>query len=173
MDATELATAQDAHVSGHAWDDYKGLIAVINKWDLVPKVADIEQEQAIQTVRQRLHFMPYVPICFTSALLGEGIQDLMSLALDIHQERLKRIPPGRLHYALMAALADHTPPHRSGRRPKINQVRQIDVNPPTFVFAVNDPELVHFSYQRYLENRLRSTFGFTHTHLRLVFRKRI
>ena len=94
MDATELATAQDAHISGDAWDGYKGLIVVVNKWDLVPKVTRMEQELAIQTVRERLHFMPYVPVCFTSALLGDGIQDLMTLAVDIYQERLKRVPPG-------------------------------------------------------------------------------
>ena len=174
MDASELATAQDAHISGSSWDGYKGLIVVVNKWDLVSKEGDgTEQELAIQTVRQRLHFMPYVPISFTSALLRDGIQDLMALAIDIYQERQKHIPPGRLRYALLDALADHMPPSRVGRRPKITGVRQVGVNPPTFVFAVNNPELVHFSYERYLENRLRSTFGFTHTHLRLVFRKRI
>ena len=173
MDATELATAQDAHISGYAWDDYKGLIVVVNKWDLVPRDDGTEKERAIQYVRQRLHFMPYVPICFASALLGEGVRDLMDLAVSIYQERMNHIPPGRLHYALMDAMSDHTPPYRSGRRLKINEMKQVDVNPPTFVFAVNDPERVHFSYERYLENRLRSAFGFTHTHLRLVFRKRI
>jgi GTP-binding protein len=173
MDATELATAQDAHISGHAWDAYRGIIVVINKWDLVPKGENIEQEVAIQTVRQRLHFMPYVPICFTSALLGEGVENVMTVATDVYRERLRHIPPGKLHYALMDALADHMPPSRKGKRLRINGVRQVDVNPPTFVFAVNDPEHVHFSYQRYLENRLRLAFGFTHTHLRLVFRRRI
>ena len=173
MDATELATAQDAHISGHAWDDCKGMIAVVNKWDLVPDVDRTALELAVQTVRQRLHFMSYMPICFTSALRGEGIQDLMSVATDIYQERLKRIPPGKLHYALMDALADQMPPSSSGRQIKINSLRQVDANPPTFIFAVNHPDLIHFSYQRYLENRLRSTFGFTHTHLKLVFRRRI
>lgn len=173
MDASELATAQDAHVSSHAWDGYKGLIVVVNKWDLVPNIDGTEQEMAIQIVRQRLHFMPYVPICFASALLGDGIQNLMTLAADVHRERMVHIPPGKLHYALMDALADQLPPSTKGKRPKIKQVRQVDENPPTFVFAVKNPELIHFSYERYLENRLRSTFGFTHTHLRLVFRERI
>ena len=172
MDGTELATAQDAHISGQAWDGYKGLIVVVNKWDLVPKAQGTEQELAIQTVRGCLHFMPYVPISFTSALLGDGTNELMAVARDVYQERLKRIAPGRLHYVLMDALADHMPPSKGGRRLKIDQVRQVDANPPTFVFKVNNPELVHFSYQRYLENRLRTAFGFTHTHLRLVFRGR-
>ena len=170
MDASELATAQDAHISGHAWDGYKGLIAVVNKWDLVPKEDGMEQELAVQTVRRRLHFMPYVPICFTSALLGEGINDLMALAADIYRERLMRVPPGKLQYALMDALAARLPPSRKGRRLSIDKVRQVDINPPTFLFAAKNSHLLHFSYQRYLENRLRSTFGFTHTHLKLLFR---
>ena len=173
MDATEVATAQDAHISGLAWESYKGMIAVVNKWDLVPQERGTERELAIQAVRARLHFMSYVPMSFTSALLEEGIQDLMALAMEVYQERLTHIPPGKLHYALMDAMSDHMPPSRGGKRMNINEVRQVDVNPPTFVFAVDDPRLLHFSYQRYLENRLRSAFGFTHTHLRLLFRRRI
>ena len=173
LDATDLATSQDAHVAGHAWDEYKGIIAVVNKWDLVPREDGAEQEIAIQTVRQRLHFMPYVPISFTSALKGDGIQELMALAKDIFQERMLRVPYGRLRYALLDALTDHMPPSRRGRSLTIKDARQVSVNPPTFVFAVNHPERVHFSYHRYLENRLRTSFGFTHTHLRLVFRERI
>ena len=172
MDATELASAQDAHIAGYAWDGYRGLIAVVNKWDLADRREGFERELAIQRVRRRLHFMPYVPICFTSALRGHGIQDLLSLAKGIYQERQIRIPPGKLGYALMDAMSDHTPPSRKGVRPKISGVRQVDVNPPTFVLAVNDPSRVHFSYRRYLENRLRTAFGFTHTHLRLVFKGR-
>ena len=173
MDATELAAAQDAHIVGEAWDAYKGLIVVVNKWDLAGKEEGFERELAIQEVRARLHFAPYVPIVFTSALLGEGIQDLMMLATDVYKERQQHVPPGRLKYALMDALSEHAPPSKAGRRLRIDDVRQVDVNPPTIVMAVNDPDRVHFSYKRYLENRLRTTFGFTHTHLRLVFRKRI
>ena len=173
LDATELATAQDAHISGHAWDGYKGLIVVVNKWDLVPETEGTERELAVQVVRERLHFMPYVPICFTSALTGMGVVDLMDLASSIYQERHVRVPPRSLHHALMDALADHMPPSRKGHRPRFQAVRQVGVNPPTFVFAVRNPQLVHFSYERYLENRFRSAFGYTHTHLRLVFRERI
>ena len=173
LDATELGTAQDVHISGHAWDGYKGLIVVINKWDLVPETEGTERELAVQAVRERLHFMPYVPICFTSALTGMGIEDLMNLAMSVYQERLLRVPPRILHHALMDALANHMPPSRKGHRPWFEAVRQVDVNPPTFVFAVANPQLVHFSYGRYLENRFRSAFGYTHTHLRLVFRERI
>ena len=172
MDGTELATAQDAHICSHAWDSYKGLIVVVNKWDLVQDVDGTQRALAIQVVRERLHFMPYAPICFTSALLQQGIEDLMALAFDVFGERQKRIAPGKLHYALMDALADHMPPSTRGRHLRINHVRQVDGNPPTFVFDVNDPELVHFSYHRYLENRLRRAFDFTHSHLKLVFKAR-
>ena len=173
MDAAELATAQDAHISGEAWGQYRGLIAVVNKWDLVPDTDGSEMELALQTVRQRLHFAPYVPICFTSALHGQGIRELMALATAVYKERFMRVPPIKLRPTLMSALADQMPRSRNGRRPRIEQMRQVDVNPPTFAFAVKNPELMHFSYTRYLENRLRSAFGFTHTHLRLVFRRKV
>lgn len=172
MDATELAVAQDAHIMGDVWDEFRGLIVVVNKWDLISQEDPGEREIAVQTVRQRLHFAPYVPVTFTSAMMGDGIDDLMSLAFEVYGERMRKIPPGRLNYALMDALADHMPPSRKGKRLRINDIRQVDVNPPTFLVSVNNPRLVHFSYQRYLENRLRVTFGFTHTHLRLVFKGR-
>ncbi len=172
MDATELATAQDAHILGDVWDEYKGIIVVVNKWDLVPKEDPGEREIAVQTIRQRFHFMPYAPIMFTSATKGEGLADLMDLAFEVYGERMRRIPAGRLNHALMDALAGHMPPARKGKSLHIGDIRQVDINPPTFLVNVNNPKLVHFSYHRYLENRLRATLGFTHTHLRLVFKGR-
>ncbi len=172
MDATELATAQDAHILGDVWDEYKGIIVVVNKWDLVPKEDPGEREIAVQTIRQRFHFMPYAPIMFTSATKGEGLADLMDLAFEVYGERMRRIPAGRLNHALMDALAGHMPPARKGKSLRIGDIRQVDINPPTFLVNVNNPKLVHFSYHRYLENRLRATLGFTHTHLRLVFKGR-
>ena len=174
VDATELATAQDAHISGLAWDVCRGLIVVINKWDLMEEEGSLERERALFRVRERLHFMPYVPICFTSALHGIGIPGLLRTALDLWQERLRLIPIRQLQYALADALANHSPPTVKGhgrKRLRINRLRQVDVNPPTFLFTVDNPQLVHFSYQRYLENQLRTNFGFDHTHLRLVFKK--
>jgi len=174
-DATELATAQDAHISGLAWEMCRGLIVVVNKWDLMSQDAAESRVQAIRAVQDRLHFMPYVPICFTSGLCHWGIDILMQTGLALGQERRRRVPPNRLHHVLTGALADHTPPPvkgHGGQRLRIDGLRQVDVNPPTFLFTVNNPQLVHFSYQRYLENRLRDTFGFDHTHLRLVFRRR-
>lgn len=195
-DATELATAQDAHIAGLAWDMARGMIVVVNKWDLaaqeeVLEVHDqtfLEPDEAVvvpdeemlmaeaaRRVRGRLHFMAYVPVCFTSALQGEGIEVLLQTALELWEERLRRVPFGALQRAVTMAMAEHSPPtvtgHR-GNRLRVDGVRQVDVNPPTFLFTVNDPNLVHFSYHRYLENRLRQVFGFQHTHLRLVFKIR-
>ena len=175
VDAAELATAQDAHVAGLAWDVCRGLIVVINKWDLVERDGQAARERALLRMRERLHFMSYVPMCFTSALHGEGIGEVMQTALELWRERLRFVPPRELQYLLADALAGHSPPAGQGRRgkdrPRFTRLRQVDVNPPTFLFTVDNPELVHFSYQRYLENRLRDTFGFDHTHLRLVFKK--
>jgi GTP-binding protein len=186
-DATELATAQDAHIAGLVWDMCRGLIVVVNKWDLVePEFSSsfvrewengrisLAMDRASQMVRERLHFMAYVPVCFTSALQIWGVDLLMQSALELWQERLKYVPFRKLQYVLAEALADHAPPTVKGRRQQrlsIHRVRQVGVNPPTFVFSVNHPELVHFSYQRYLENRLRTTLGFDHTHLKLVFQR--
>ena len=170
MDATEIATAQDAHVFGYAADSFKGMIAVINKWDLVPNEDGTAKEQALWAVRRRFHFMPYVPAAFTSALKNEGIDDLLRLGLDVYQERQRIIPPTHLRNVLFDALANQPPASTGTRQVAIRGVRQVGVNPPTFVFSVNDPK-IHFSYRRYLENRIRTAFDFRHTHLRLVFKR--
>ena len=171
-DATELATAQDAHIAGLAWDTNRGLIVVVNKWDLVNQNR-FRMERSLHRVQERLHFMPYVPVCFTSALTGEGIDDLLDTALSLWQERQKRVPFRELQYLLADAVSTHSPPSQRGNirnRLRIRRVRQVGVNPPTFVFSVNDPKLLHFSYHRYLENQIRNRFGFDRTHLRLIFR---
>ena len=171
-DATEVATAQDAHIAGLAWDTSRGLIVVVNKWDLVNRNR-FRMERVLHRVQERLHFMSYVPVCFTSALTGEGIEDLLDTALSLWQERQKRVPYRELQYLLADAVSAHTPPSQRGNirnRLRIRRVRQVGVNPPTFAISVNDPKLVHFSYHRYLENRIRDRFGFDRTHLRLIFR---
>ncbi len=172
-DATELATAQDAHIAGLAWDMCRGLIIVVNKWDLIAETDRYAKRRAVARVQDTFHFMPYVPIAFISALHSQGIDGLMRTALDLWEERLRWAPTRELQYLLAEALVDHNPPsvkrHRN-QRLRITRLRQVACNPPTFVFTVNDPKLVHFSYKRYLENRIRDTFDFSHTHLRLLFR---
>ncbi len=172
-DATELATAQDAHIAGLAWDMCRGLMVVVNKWDLIPDTDRNAKRLAVAQVQELLHFMPYVPMCFISALHGHGIDGLMQTALQLWEERLRWAPTRELQYLLAEALVDHQPPavkrHRRDRL-RITRLRQVASNPPTFVFTCNDPKLVHFSYKRYLENRIRDTFDFSRTHLRLLFR---
>ena len=177
-DASELATAQDAHISGLAWELCKGIIVVVNKWDLVPETNRYAREEAIARIQDRFHFMPYVPICFTSALNRQGITTLMNTAFDLWAERMRWIPGRDLQYLLADALTEHNPPPvkgkgiRRGEFLRITRLNQVGVNPPTFLFSCNNPRLVHFTYQRYLENRIRERFRFDHTHLKLVFRRR-
>ena len=170
MDATELATAHDAHIFGYAADAFRGLIAVVNKWDLSPdRDIDGRREASIR-VRTRFHFMPYVPVSFCSALTGEGVEQLLKDALDLYQERHRSIPQVDLRHTIRDAMANHPPASTGRKQVHIKEVRQVDVNPPTFLFGVNDPK-VHFSYRRYLENRIRESFDFRRTHLRLVFKR--
>ena len=174
-DAGQLATMQDAHIAGLAWDMCRGLIVVVNKWDLMAETRRYSIERATAKVQERLHFMSYIPICFTSALHRQGIQSLLQTALRLHTERKRWISTRQLQYTLARALTDHSPPivkGQKGQRLRIDRLMQVDINPPTFLFSVNNPNLIHFSYQRFLENRIRETFGFDHTHLRLIFKKK-
>jgi GTP-binding protein len=170
LDAMEIATEQDTHIFGMAMDSFKGIIVVVNKWDLAPQETGTEQEVAIQLIRRRFHFMPYAPIVFTSALEKQGIQDILDLALEIYEERGREVPQNQLRRLMNDAWVSRPPSQVRGRRLELYQVRQVDVHPPTFVFNVNEPT-IHFSYRRYLENKIRQTFGFRHTHLRLVFKR--
>ena len=173
-DATQLAAAQDAHISGLAWDLCKGLIVVVNKWDLITDKDRYSKLRAIDRIQRSLHFMPYTPISFISALHGHGIDSLMRTVLELNRERMRWVQTRELQYLLAEALVDHMPPmvkKNRGQRLRITRLRQVDVNPPTFVFTVNDPKLIHFSYKRYLENKIRDKFEFSRTHLRLLFRE--
>jgi GTP-binding protein len=116
--------------------------------------------------------MPYAPIEYTSAKFGQGISNIMPQVSQVFQERLKRLPTAAVNSVVQKALAAHNLPRIGGKRLKILYVTQAEVNPPTFVFFVNDTKMIHFSYQRYLENQLRKAFGFDGTPLRLVFKTR-
>jgi GTP-binding protein len=172
LDASEAATAQDTHIAGLAWEAYKGVILVVNKWDLAPKETGLEQEQYLQAVRKRFHFVPYAPIIFTSALLKQGIGDLMDTVLELYAERKKMISQRQLSSLLAQALSEHLPPPSSKGRVRFFGVKQTGINPPGFTFEVNDPALIHFSYRRYLEGRLRTGLGYRHSRLKLTFKAR-
>ncbi len=169
-EATEPVTAQDAHIAGYIQQACKGTVLVVNKWDLVEEMAD--HGQYTREIRQRLKFMPYVPILYISAKFGQGIDGVLNAAREIFEETKKRVPTALLNSVVRDAVAAHAPPSRAGKKLKILYVTQAEVSPPTFVFSVNDPALLHFSYQRYLENALRRSFGFQGTPLRLIFKRR-
>ena len=170
IDAAESITAQDTHIAGQVLDTYKGVVVVVNKWDLVER--DVDREQFARDVRRKLKFIPYAPICFVSALNGTGIRDLMETGMEVYQDGSKLVSRGSLERALMSAVAAHMPPSRRGRPLKIYRIYQKSTNPPTFVIFVNNPELVHFSYRRYVENQLREAFGFAGNPLHLIFSTR-
>ncbi|HEY8476001.1 MAG TPA: ribosome biogenesis GTPase Der [Chloroflexota bacterium] len=168
VDATEGVTAQDTHIAGYAHEEAKGLVVVVNKWDLVPKPQrDVEAYRA--AVRQALNFADYAPVVFTSAKTGQGVSKVVETALRIAQEREKRVSTAQLNRVLDEAVFRH-PLSERGHRLKLYYTTQAGVRPPTFVLFVNDSSMVHFSYVRYLENQIRQHFGFEGTGIKLVFR---
>jgi len=169
LDATEPVVAQDVHIAGYIQQAAKGIALVVNKWDLA---MDVSKTECSEYIRKKLKFAPYAPVLYTSAKLKQGTGEVIPRALSIYQERLKRIPTAEVNSLVQRAVAGHNPP-RSGKKPlKVLYATQAEVNPPTFVFFVNDAELVHFSYKRYLENKIRHIFGFDGTPLRMVFKNR-
>jgi len=170
IEATDPLTAQDIHIAGYVQQAYKGMVLVVNKWDLVEETED--KRDFTMDMRRKLRFMPYVPVVYTSAIHGSGVNEVLRAAKDIYEERRKRIPTAQLNNAVQEMLASHAPPSIRGRKLNILYVTQAEVSPPTFVFSVNDASLLHFSYERYLENHLRRSFGFKGTPLRLIFKQK-
>jgi GTP-binding protein len=167
-DATEFIAAQDVHIAGYVKQAGKGMVLVVNKWDLVsgqPKEAYAKQ------IQRRLKFMSHVPVLYVSAKFKRGVDGIISKALEVWQERQKQLPDPVVDKLIKEAVTAHTRPRKGLKQLEVIRAYQAGINPPSFAFLVNDPELVHFSYQRYLENRLRQTFGFSGTALRLLFRK--
>ncbi len=173
IDAVEGLTSQDAHVAGYAVEEGKGLVVAVNKWDLVEDKTDRTFDQYIEWIRSDAPFLDFAPVVSISAKTGQRVGRVLELAVDIWAERRKRVPTGELNRMLMAATDRTPPPLVRGKRPKLFYATQAAIAPPTFVFFASDAAAVHFSYRRYLENRLRETFGFDGTPLRLVFRDRV
>jgi len=169
LDATELLTAQDTHIAGYIQQATKGIVLVVNKWDLIATKNIIECNRYI---RSQLRFMSYAPVLYISAKFGQGVNRIMPQVGQVYQERLKRLSTAQVNDVVQQAIAAHSLPRSGSKKLKILYVTQAEVNPPTFVFFVNDAKLMHFSYQRYLENKLRQSFGFAGTPLRLVFKSR-
>jgi GTP-binding protein len=171
LDAQDLVTAQDAHVAGYILEEMRSIIVVVNKWDLIEKDT-YTMDAYTKQVRADLKFLDYVPVLYISALTGQRVHKILPLASQIYQERRVRISTGELNRLVEDATIRHSPPHKAGKRLKFFYATQASVDPPTFVFFVNDKRLVHFSYMRYLENQLRRRYSFLGTPLKLVFRTR-
>jgi len=169
LDATELVTAQDTHIAGYVQQAAKGIVLVVNKWDLV---ADKNITEYNNHIRRQLKFMSYAAVLYISAKFGQGVDRIMPEVSRVYQERFKRLPTAAVNSVVQQAAMVHNLPRAGTKQLKILYATQAEVNPPTFVFFVNDANLIHFSYRRYLENKLRQSFGFAGTPLRLVFKTR-
>jgi len=170
-DATEGYTAQDAHVVGYVLDAARGIVLVINKWDVVEKDGHTA-DAWIKALRREAPYLAWADIVFASGLTGQRVERILREARRVAEERYRRIPTGDLNRVVTDAVRAHPPSHVRNRLPKVLYATQVGVAPPTFVIFVNDPELIHFSYRRYLENRIRDAYGFLGTPIRLIFRAR-
>ena len=169
LDATETVTAQDTHIAGYIQQAVKGIIIIVNKWDLIEN-KDISAWNNF--VKSEFKFASYAPIIYTSAKTGLGVDRIMPQVVQVFQERLKRLSTATVNNVIQQAVAAHNRPRNRNKQLKVFYATQAEVNPPTFVFFTNDAKMVHFSYRRYLENKLRQAFGFAGTPLHLVFKTR-
>ncbi|MDE7313687.1 MAG: ribosome biogenesis GTPase Der [Eubacterium sp.] len=171
IDGTEGVTEQDAKIAGIAHERGKGMIIAVNKWDIVEKDDKTIYRQT-EKIRQILSFMSYAEIMFISAKTGQRLQKLYSMIDLVMQNNSMRVATGVLNEIMAEAVALQQPPYDKGKRLKLYYITQVSVKPPTFVIFVNDKELMHFSYTRYLENRIRDAFGFRGTALKFLIRER-
>lgn len=171
VDATNGLTAQDAHIAGFILDAWKSAVVVVNKWDAIPKDTHTMVDFT-RWVRQELNFMDYVPVLFISAKTGQRVNQVLPMALQVQEERLRRLSTSQLNQILGKAQDRHPAPSHAGRHFKIYYGTQVRSDPPTFLLYVNDPKLAHFTYIRFLENRIREVFRFLGTPIRIVMRTR-
>ena len=172
IDATLGVSEQDTKIAGIAHERGKGAILLVNKWDAVEDKNDKTIYKFTEELRQKFSFMPYADIMFVSAVTGQRLIKLYDEIDKVRQNQNLRIPTGVLNEILTEATAMHEPPQDKGKRLRLFYVTQVGVNPPTFVIFVNDRELFHFSYQRYIENRFREAFGFAGTPVHFMIRER-
>lgn len=171
LDATELLTEQDKRVAGLIYDERKPVIIAINKWDLIEK-DNTSVKKFTELVKADLPFLSYAPVITISALTGKRTINILEQAKFINEEYHKKITTGLLNQILSEMIAQNPVPTRKGRAVKINYATQVGEAPPRFVFFSNNPELIHFSYQRYIENKLREYFGFEGCPIDIVFNKK-
>ena len=171
IDAQEGITEQDKKIAGIAHEAGKGIVVVVNKWDLIEKETNTMNEFRKHIARE-LTFMSYAPVVFISVLTGQRVNNVIKMAKYVAENRAMRVPTGRLNNLISDAIMMKQPPSDKGRRLKIYYVTQVGVKPPLFSFKVTSRPLMHFSYARYMENKIREAFGFEGTSIKFVFREK-
>ena len=172
IDAPEGITEQDKKIAGYAHDSGKGCVIVVNKWDIFPDKHDRSTNRFTDELREEIGFLQYAPVLYASALTGQRVNRVTELVKFVAEQQSMRIQTSVLNELIRDAVAVNPPPSKKGKQLKILFVTQADICPPRFVIFVNEPELVHFSYLRFLENRLRESYGFEGTPIKFVIRKR-
>lgn len=171
IDAQDGITEQDKKIAGIAHDAGKGIVIVVNKWDLIDKETNT-MNTFRKEIAKELAFMSYAPIVFISVLTGQRVDNVIKMARYVAENRAMRVPTGQLNNLVSDAMMMKQPPSDKGRRLKIYYVTQVGVKPPLFSFKVNSRSLMHFSYARYMENKIREAFGFEGTSIKFVFREK-
>ena len=171
IDAEEGLTEQDKKIAGEDHEAGKGIVVVVNKWDLIHKETNTMRDYR-RKIEAELLFMSYAPVVFISALKRERLSEVMAMVKFVAEKRALRVPTGQLNSLIADAVLMNQPPADKGRRLKVYYASQIGVKPPLFAFSINDRELMHFSYARYLENKIRAAFGFEGTSIKFLFRER-
>jgi GTPase len=171
IDAEAGITAQDTHIAGYILEYWKSCVVLVNKWDAIEKDS-YTMEEYTRHIRHELNFMDYVPLLFISAKTGQRVEQVLPLALQVQEERLARLSTSKLNSLLQKAQDIHPAPSHAGRQMKIYYATQVRSDPPTFLLFVNDPSLMHFSYARFLENRIREEYGFMGTPIRVIAKSR-
>ena len=171
IEAPTGVTEQDKKIAGYAHDSGKGCVIVVNKWDIFPNKHDRSTNRFTDDLRERLGFLQYAPVVYVSALTGQRVERVTELVKFVAEQQSMRIQTSILNELIRDAVAVNPPPSKKGKSAKIFFVTQADICPPKFIIFVNEPELLHFSYLRFIENRLRESFGFEGTPLKFVVRK--
>lgn len=171
IDATTGITSQDAHIAGFILEEWKSCVVIVNKWDAVEKDA-FTMEEYTRKIRADLNFMDYVPLLFISAKTGQRVDQVLPMALRVQEERLARLTTSKINAVIHNAQDAHPHPSHAGRQLKMYYGTQVRSDPPTFMIYVNHPELMHFTYLRYLENQIREEYGFLGTPIKIVTKSR-
>ncbi len=169
LDATDRVTEQDTHIAGYILDAYKSVVIIVNKWDAIEKNSYTLNEY-MDEIRDRLNFVSYAPVIFISALTGQRIHEVLETANRVYEARFVRLSTAEVNRLVREAIQKHPPTSKGAKRLKIYFASQVAVNPPLFLFHVNDKRLVHFTYKRYLENQIREQHPFEGTPIRMSFR---